>query len=87
MWRDSTKRELAAAALKITAKDLDEMKMIDAIVPEPQGGAHVDHAEAAMLLDRELQKALKDVQSLNTQQMLDTRYEKFRKMAQFYKEN
>jgi acetyl-CoA carboxylase alpha subunit len=34
-----------------------------------------------------LQKALKDVQSLNTQQMLDTRYEKFRKMAQFYKEN
>ena len=58
MWRDATKRELAAAALKITAKDLDEMKMIDAIVPEPQGGAHVDHDEAAHLLDRSLQKAL-----------------------------
>jgi acetyl-CoA carboxylase carboxyl transferase subunit alpha len=87
MWRDATKRELAAAALKITAKDLDEMKMIDAIVPEPQGGAHVDHAEAAHLLDLSLQKALAEVQALNVQQMLDARYEKFRKMAQFYKEN
>ena len=87
MWRDATKRELAASALKITAKDLDEMEMIDAIVPEPQGGAHVDHIEAAHLLDRELQNALKSVQALSTQQMLDARYDKFRKMAQFYKEN
>jgi acetyl-CoA carboxylase carboxyl transferase subunit alpha len=86
MWRDSSKRELAAAALKITATDLDQMKMIDRIVPEPEGGAHTDHQEAAHLLDIELQKALADVQALNIQQMLDARYEKFRTMAQFYKE-
>jgi acetyl-CoA carboxylase carboxyl transferase subunit alpha len=87
MWRDAAKRELAAAALKITANDLDQMKMIDAIVPEPKGGAQVDHAEAAHLLDLSLQKALAEVQAMNVQQMLDARYDKFRKMAQFYQEN
>jgi acetyl-CoA carboxylase carboxyl transferase subunit alpha len=86
MWRDATKKELAAAALKITAKDLDQMGMIDAIVPEPQGGAHTDHAEAAHTLDLELQKSLADVQKLPVDQMLDARYNKFRKMAQFFKE-
>ncbi len=86
MWRDATKRELAAAALKITAKDLDEMGIIDAVVKEPEGGAHTDHQEAARLLDVELRKALADVKKMSVQQMLDGRYEKFRKMAQFFKE-
>jgi acetyl-CoA carboxylase carboxyl transferase subunit alpha len=86
MWRDATKRELAAAALKITAKDLDEMGIIDGIVREPDGGAHADHGEAARLLDLELRKALGEIRKLSVQQMLDARYEKFRKMAQFYKE-
>lgn len=87
MWRDATKRELAAAALKITAKDLNEMGIIDGIVPEPEGGAHADPQEAARLLDLELRKALKEIQQLSVQEMLDERYEKFRRMAQFYKEN
>ena len=86
MWRDATKRELAAAALKITAKDLDEMGIIDGIVREPDGGAHADHTEAAQLLDLELRKALAEIKKLTVQQRLDARYEKFRKMAQFYKE-
>ncbi len=86
MWRDATKRELAAAALKITAADLDQMGMIDTIVKEPEGGAHTDHLEAAHLLDQALQKALGEVQQLSLQQMLDDRYNKFRKMAQFFKE-
>ena len=86
MWRDASKRELAASALKITAKDLEQMGMIDAIVPEPGGGAHNDHVEAARLLDLDLQKSLADVQALSVTQMLDARYDKFRKMAQFFKE-
>lgn len=86
MWRDATKRELAAAALKITAKDLDQMGMIDTIVPEPQDGAHTDHAEAAHLLDLELEKSLAEVQKLSIDQMLDARYNKFRKMAQYFRE-
>lgn len=86
MWRDATKRELAAAALKITASDLSQMGMIDLIVKEPEGGAQTDHVEAARLLDLELQKALSDVQKLSVEQMLDGRYQKFRKMAQYFKE-
>jgi acetyl-CoA carboxylase carboxyl transferase subunit alpha len=87
MWRDATKRELAAAALKITAKDLDEMGIIDRIVPEPDGGAHTDHLEAARLLDIELRKTLDEIRQMNVQQMLDGRYDKFRKMAQYFKES
>src|SRR6202049_2167106 len=51
MWRDSTKAEIAAEALKITAPDLIELKLIDEIIPEPEGGAHLDHEAAARLLE------------------------------------
>ena len=51
MWRDATKKELAAEAMKITAPDLTELGCIDGIVPEPEGGAHTDHEAAAALLD------------------------------------
>ncbi len=87
MWRDATKRELAAAALKITAPDLLGMGIIDAIVPEPPGGAHRDLEDAANLLREELVKALKEIQKMDIKQMLDARYEKFRRMAQFFKES
>jgi acetyl-CoA carboxylase carboxyl transferase subunit alpha len=62
------------------------MGIIDSIVPEPAGGAHTDHEEASRLLGIELRKALTEVQKLDVRQMLDARYEKFRKMAQFFKE-
>ena len=61
MWRDSTKAELAAEALKITAPDLLELKLIDEIVPEPEGGAHNDHAAAARLLDPVLTHSLQEL--------------------------
>src|SRR5437588_5957068 len=47
MWRDASKRELAAQALHITAKDLIELQCVDALVDEPEGGAHVNHEAAA----------------------------------------
>ncbi len=50
MWRDASKKDLAAQAMKITATDLTELGCIDGIVPEPQGGAHSDHDAAAALL-------------------------------------
>jgi acetyl-CoA carboxylase carboxyl transferase subunit alpha len=86
MWRDATKKELAASALKITAPDLLEMGIVDSIVAEPPGGAHTNHEEASRLLGIELRKTLGEIQKLDVRQMLDARYEKFRKMAQFFKE-
>ena len=58
MWRDASKKGLAAEAMKITAKDLNELGCIDGIIPEPAGGAHTDHAQAAELLDAALQQHL-----------------------------
>jgi acetyl-CoA carboxylase carboxyl transferase subunit alpha len=85
MWRDSTKKDLAAEAMKITAKDLNELGCIDGIIPEPAGGAHTDHAQAAELLDAALQQNLAAIKDLPVVELLETRYQKFRNMAQFFR--
>jgi len=84
MWRDATKAELAAEALKITANDLLELKLIDQIIPEPEGGAHTDHAAAARLLEPALASSLQELSALSPDQLLNQRYEKFRRMGQFF---
>ena len=85
MWRDPTKKELAAQAMRITADDLKELGCIDDIVPEPEGGAHVDHEAAALLLDAALQSQLSELRNSTVEELLDSRYSKFRNMAQFLK--
>lgn len=84
MWRDSTKAELAAEALKITAPDLLELKLVDEIVPEPEGGAHTDHAATAKLLGPALSRALDELSRLAPEALLQQRYDKFRHMGQFF---
>ncbi|MGA7217814.1 MAG: acetyl-CoA carboxylase carboxyltransferase subunit alpha [Candidatus Sulfotelmatobacter sp.] len=85
MWRDATKKELAAEAMRITATDLSELGCIDAIVPEPEGGAHRDHEAAANLLDISLQKHFSELKKLPTADLLVSRYNKFRTIAQFFR--
>ena len=85
MWRDSTKAEIAAEALKITASDLLDLKLIDEIVPEPEGGAHVDHEKAAEFLRPVLKQSLHELSPLPTADLLARRYEKFRRMGQFFR--
>jgi acetyl-CoA carboxylase carboxyl transferase subunit alpha len=84
MWRDPTKKALAAQAMRITAEDLQELGCIDGIVPEPEGGAHVDHEAAAALLGSTLEKQLAELKRSTTKELIATRYAKFRKMAQFF---
>jgi acetyl-CoA carboxylase carboxyl transferase subunit alpha len=84
MWRDPTKKALAAEAMRITPEDLQELGCIDGIVPEPEGGAHVDHEAAAALLDAALQKHLSELKKGPVRELLDSRYTKFRNMAQFF---
>ena len=84
MWRDPSKAEVAAEALKITAKDLRALKLIDEIVPEPEGGSHYDYEATARLLDPYLERALHDLSRLSSEQLLERRYEKFRQMGQFF---
>ncbi|MGA9509278.1 MAG: acetyl-CoA carboxylase carboxyltransferase subunit alpha [Candidatus Sulfotelmatobacter sp.] len=85
MWHDSTKKELAAEAMRITATDLSELGCIDDIVPEPEGGAHRDYEAAANLLDVSLQKHLSELNKIPPADLLVSRYNKFRNMAQFFK--
>ena len=85
MWRDASKKELAAEAMRITATDLSELGCIDGIVPEPEGGAHRDHEAAANLLDASLQKHLAELNKMPTSDLLVSRYNKFRAIAQFFK--
>jgi acetyl-CoA carboxylase carboxyl transferase subunit alpha len=84
MWRDSTKAEVAAEALKITATDLLGMNLIDGIVPEPDGGAHTDHAATAHLLAPFLSRALEELSALSPEEMIAKRYDRFRHMGQFF---
>ena len=86
MWRDATKKELAAEALHITAPDLIELGCVDAIIDEPPGGAHTDPDLAAKLLDDTLQQHFTEIRKMPTKELVDSRYNKFRKMAQFYTE-
>lgn len=84
MWRDAGKAETAAEALKITAKDLKELGIVDEIVPEPEGGAHVEPEAAGQLLGEVLERQLMVLSNQPTRNLLETRYEKFRKMGQFF---
>jgi len=84
MWRDASKAETAAVALKITANDLKELGIVDEIIDEPEGGAHTSYEEAAKLLDEVLDRQLMALSNELVKDLLDARYEKFRKMGQFF---
>jgi acetyl-CoA carboxylase carboxyl transferase subunit alpha len=84
MWRDAAKKELAAEAMHITATDLSELGCIDGIVPEPPGGAHLEHEAAAHLLDASLQQSLAELKKIPPSELVASRYKKFRNMAQFF---
>jgi acetyl-CoA carboxylase carboxyl transferase subunit alpha len=83
MWRDAAKASIAAQALRITAGDLMELGVVDEVVAEPEGGAHVDHEATARLLDPVLVRSLDNLSSLATPELLRRRYQKFRCMGQF----
>lgn len=86
IWRDSGKAPLAAAALRMTANDLLELKLIDGIVPEPNGGAHLEPDSAIQALRETLKTALAELSPLSTKEIIEQRYEKFRNMGNFFSE-
>ena len=83
LWSDGTKGEVAAEALKLTAKDLKELKVIDEIVKEPVGGAHRDHKLMAKALHEALSRNLKELKKIPADQLVEERYQKLRAMTRF----
>jgi len=86
IWRDATKGELAASALKLTAPDLKRLELIDGSIPEPGEGAHTDPDQAAEAIRETLRKALQDLSALPPAELLERRYQKFRRMGSFFAE-
>jgi acetyl-CoA carboxylase carboxyl transferase subunit alpha len=78
LWKDSSKADLAAEGLRLTAQHLFEEGIIDKIIPEPAGGAHNDHDQAARLLDAALSERLAEAVSCSQEDRLARRYAKLR---------
>lgn len=83
LWRNAEYAEQAAKALRLTASDLLEFGLIDSVVPEPSGGAHKNHEEAARLLDHHLSGTLASIRNLSDSERIARRYAKFRAMGDF----
>ncbi len=86
IWRDAGMAQKAAVALRLTADNLLKLGLIDEIIPEPPGGAQTDHDRAAAFLRQTLVKALDELQGLPPNEVVEQRYEKFRKMGNFFRE-
>ena len=83
LYRDASKAEKMADSLKVTAKDLLEMKIVDEVIPEPPGGAHRDPARAAEALGRVLRKHLDKLKAMSPSALIEDRYRKFRALGSF----
>ena len=86
LWKDSKSQEMkekAAAALRITAPDLFELRVIDEIVPEPPGGAHTDHAAAAKVLGESLNRHLEELRKLRPEKLVRRRRQRFLRLGQW----
>lgn len=83
LWKENSRVSDAAEALKLTAKDLLKLQLIDSAIPEPLGGAHRDSLVAAENLRKFVDEAINKLEKLSAQELLEHRYQKFRKMGVF----
>ena len=84
MWKDASKKQQAAAALKYTAFDVRRLGCVDEVIPEPPGGTHNDRALAMERVDDCLSSHLARLRGLPLEHLLEERYRKFRSIAQFF---
>lgn len=83
LWKDQARAGEAAAALRLTAKDLRQLGVIDEVLPEPPGGAQMDPVKAAQTVGGAIQQALKSLRRQRPDALMNRRYKKFRSMGSF----
>ena len=83
LWRDASKADVAAKALKITSEDLLNLQVIDGIIKEPLGGAHCDYKLAASELKKTIINSINELKEIKSDKLRDERYNKFRRMGVF----
>jgi acetyl-CoA carboxylase carboxyl transferase subunit alpha len=81
LWKDQSKVEEAATSLKITSQDLKSLRIVDEVIPEPPGGAHLDAKAAAAALDIRLQRILTDLKAIPITKLLEGRHQRFRMLG------
>ena len=86
LWKDQEHAREAAASLRLTPEHLLKHKVVDEIVPEPAGGAHLNYDEAAAILKDRLIQNLRQFDGIDPQELISLRHQKFRQMGQFYEE-
>ena len=86
LWRDPSRAEEAATAMKITAPDLKAVGLVDTIIPEPAGGAHVSHEVLFKSVDLTLSAQLAELGRLGPEALVEARYRKFRDMGRLGRE-
>jgi acetyl-CoA carboxylase carboxyl transferase subunit alpha len=84
MWKDATKRQEAAAALKYTSETVSQLGCVDGVIPEPKGGAQAQPEEALSLVRTALEKHFAELKTQSIDDLLKARYNKFRNIAAFY---
>jgi len=84
MWKDPSKKQQAAAALRYTATDVQRLGCVDDVIREPEGGTQMDPAFAMELVNERLERHLDDLKRISIDDLLAARYNKFRNIAQFY---
>lgn len=86
LWRSWEFKEKAAAALKLTSKDMSALKLVDGVIPEPLGGAHSDRETTFATVKETIERLLKELQAKETATMVNERIEKYANMG-VYEEN
>ena len=86
LFRDASRAEEAAIAMKITATDLAALELVDEVIPEPPGGAHVDHEALFRSVDAVLWRQLEELRAVPAEQLPERRYQKFRRMGRYGQE-
>ena len=86
MWRDASHKQQAAEAMRISAPEVAALGCVDEIIGEPPGGAHTDHPVGAGLVGSAIKKHLDQLKAFSIDELVATRQDKFRKIAQCYTE-
>lgn len=83
LWKDQSAVEQAAKNLRFLAKDLSEFGIVDKVIPEPPGGAHIDPEQTFKSVDKQLSAVLKKLEQKTPEERIEERYQKFRKIGVF----
>lgn len=83
LWKDASKADQAAEAMRITAKDMLDLEIVEAVIPEPKGGAHRNVGEQAESIKEAVWRELQQLRQLTPEQLREDRYHKFRKIGKF----